>query len=154
MFDSWAWIATPITLHYFSAELKDPQSGPRRRRIGWLKVGGEILLWQGSASIASWNWEKYCHSKLVSTCQCCRCPCYPGEYLGFEPSSVINEPRYLKLVTVSSFCPFILISVLMPLVLSSAWSSQHWSPCRRLWRNFFHDIITKKHWFSVSFDFT
>ena len=25
---------------------------------------------------------------------------------GFEPSSVINEPRYLKLVTVSSFCPF------------------------------------------------
>ena len=36
---------------------------------------------------------------------------------GLEPSSVITEPRYLKLVTVSSFCPFILISVLMPLVL-------------------------------------
>ena len=35
---------------------------------------------------------------------------------GFEPSSVITEPRYLKLVTVSSFCPFTLISVLMPLV--------------------------------------
>ena len=34
-----------------------------------------------------------------------------------EPSSVITEPRYLKLVTVSSFCPFTLISVLMPLVL-------------------------------------
>ena len=33
-----------------------------------------------------------------------------------EPSSVITEPRYLKLVTVSSFCPFTLISVLMPLV--------------------------------------
>ena len=30
---------------------------------------------------------------------------------GLEPSSVITEPRYLKLVTVSSFCPFILISV-------------------------------------------
>ena len=30
---------------------------------------------------------------------------------------VITEPRYFKLVTVSSFCPFILISVLMPLVL-------------------------------------
>ena len=28
-----------------------------------------------------------------------------------EPSSVIIEPRYLKLVTVSSFCPFTLISV-------------------------------------------
>ena len=28
-----------------------------------------------------------------------------------EPSSVITEARYLKLVTVSSFCPFILICV-------------------------------------------
>ncbi len=36
---------------------------------------------------------------------------------GLEPSSVLTEPRYLKLVTVSSFCPFTLISVLMPLVL-------------------------------------
>ena len=36
---------------------------------------------------------------------------------GLEPSSVITEPRYLKLVTVSRFCQFILISVLMPLVL-------------------------------------
>ena len=34
-----------------------------------------------------------------------------------EPSSVIAEPRYLELVTVSSFCPFTLISLLMPLVL-------------------------------------
>ena len=34
-----------------------------------------------------------------------------------EPSSVITEPRYLKLVTVSSFRPFVLISVLMPPVL-------------------------------------
>ena len=36
--------------------------------------------------------------------------------LGLKPSSVITEPRYLKLVTVSSFCQFILISVLMLLV--------------------------------------
>ena len=36
---------------------------------------------------------------------------------GLEPSSVINQPRYLKLVAVSSFCSFTLISVLMPLVL-------------------------------------
>ena len=36
---------------------------------------------------------------------------------GLEPSSVITEPSYLKLVTVSSFCLFTLISVLMPLVL-------------------------------------
>ena len=36
---------------------------------------------------------------------------------GLEPSSVATEPRYLKLVTVLIFCPFTLISVLMPLVL-------------------------------------
>ena len=36
---------------------------------------------------------------------------------GLELSSVITEPRHLKLVTVSSFCSFTLISVLMPLVL-------------------------------------
>ena len=30
---------------------------------------------------------------------------------GSESSSVITEPRFLKLVTVSSFCPFTLISV-------------------------------------------
>ena len=36
---------------------------------------------------------------------------------GLEPSKVITEPRYLKLVTVSSFCPFTLIAVLRPLVL-------------------------------------
>ena len=34
-----------------------------------------------------------------------------------ELSSDTTYPRYLKLVTVSSFCPFTLISVLMPLVL-------------------------------------
>ena len=36
---------------------------------------------------------------------------------GLEPSSVIIEPGYLKLVTVLGFYPFTLISVLMPLVL-------------------------------------
>ena len=36
---------------------------------------------------------------------------------GLEPSSVLSEPRYLKLVTALSFYPFILISMLMPLVL-------------------------------------
>ena len=36
---------------------------------------------------------------------------------GLEPSSVITEPRYLKLVAVSSLCPFTLIYVLMPLIL-------------------------------------
>ena len=36
---------------------------------------------------------------------------------GLAPSSAITEPRHLKLVTVSSFCQFTLISVFMPLVL-------------------------------------
>ena len=36
---------------------------------------------------------------------------------GLEPSSDTMEPKYLKLVTVSSFYPFSLISVLMPLML-------------------------------------
>ena len=47
---------------------------------------------------------------------------------GLEPSSVITEPSYLKLVTVPSFCPFTLISVLMPLVLFVIviiWSYRH-----------------------------
>ena len=50
---------------------------------------------------------------------------------GLEPSSVITEPRYLKLVTVSSFCPFTLIFVLMPLVLfviSLVFSALHSTP--------------------------
>ena len=34
-----------------------------------------------------------------------------GSISGLEPSSVITEPTYLKLVTVSGFCPFTLISV-------------------------------------------
>ena len=33
---------------------------------------------------------------------------------GLEPSTVITEPRSLKLVTVSSFCPFTLFSAAVP----------------------------------------
>ena len=36
---------------------------------------------------------------------------------GLEPSSVIIDPKYLKLFTVSSLCPLNFISVLMPCVL-------------------------------------
>ena len=38
---------------------------------------------------------------------------------GLEPSSVITQPRYLKLVSVSSLCPFTLISVVISLVFSA-----------------------------------
>ena len=37
--------------------------------------------------------------------------------LGLEPSSVITDPSYFKLVTVSSLYPFTLIIVLLPSVL-------------------------------------
>ena len=36
---------------------------------------------------------------------------------GLEPFSDTTEPRYLKFVTVSSFCPFTLITLLMSLSL-------------------------------------
>ena len=46
-------------------------------------------MWQGSASVVSWNWEKYpCHSKLVST-------------LSMQPLSVSGE--YLRLGTLISY---------------------------------------------------
>ena len=48
---------------------------------------------------------------------------------GFEPSSGITEPRYLKLVAVSSFCPLTLISLLMPLVLALLGSDLHAVGC-------------------------
>ena len=38
------------------------------------------------------------HPNWVQPCQCYCCLCYLGEYL-----RLITEPRYLKLVTVSSF---------------------------------------------------
>ena len=34
------------------------------------------------------------------------CTILESSISGLEPSSIITEPRYLKLVTVSSFCPF------------------------------------------------
>ena len=64
-------------------------------------------IWQGSASIVSWNWEKdSCHSRLVSTLSL---------LLPYVLSWRVHQA--FKLVTVSSYCPFTLIYVLMPLVL-------------------------------------
>ena len=71
---------------------------------------------------------------LVNAAVACAIP--KSSISGLEPSSVITEPRYLKLVTVSSISPFTLTSVLMPLVLfviSLVFSALS-SPCHRLWR--------------------
>ena len=71
-------------------------------------------------------------------CQCCCCLCYPDEYLwlgtliSYNWAQVLEARDCLKLWL--SQASVHLISVLMPLALSSAWSSQHWSPCRRLRR--------------------
>ena len=50
---------------------------------------------------------------LVKTAVVCA---VPESISGLEPSSNKTEPRYLKLVTVSGFYPFTLISLLMLLV--------------------------------------
>ena len=44
---------------------------------------------------------------------------------GLEPWSDTTEPRYLKPVTVSSFCPCILIFLVLLVLLSSTWFSPH-----------------------------
>ena len=68
-----------------------------RERINRILELGEILL----SFQTGFN--------LVSASVVCA---YLESISGLEPSSVINEPRYLKLVTVSSFYPFTLIFVL------------------------------------------
>ena len=95
-------------------------------------------MWQGSASVVSWNLQK-CFDlsfktgfNLVNAVVICATL---ESISGLKPSSDTTGPRYLKLVTVSSSCPFTMISMLMPLVLfASTRSSWHWSPCRKLWR--------------------
>ena len=54
---------------------------------------------------------------------------------GLESSSVITEPRYLKLwLSQASVHSLWSLCWCHWCCLSSAWSSRHWSPCRRLWR--------------------
>ena len=62
---------------------------------------------QGSASVASWSWEKYsCHSKLFQPCQCCCCMCYPREYLrlgtliSYSWAQVLEACDCLKLLSI------------------------------------------------------
>ena len=72
------------------------------------------------------NWFQPCQS-------CCHL-CYPGEYLRlgclvrYNCAQILEASDCLKLLSV-----YVLTS-LMSLVLSSTWSSRHWSPYRRLWR--------------------
>ena len=95
-----------------------------------------ILLWSSAVRVH----DSHAYRKMDVTRECVSCILEVREILlsiqtGFnlvnaavvyailesisdlEPSSVVTESVYLKFVTVSSFCPFTLISVLMPLVL-------------------------------------
>ena len=74
-------------------------------------------MWHGSASVVSWSWNTLVNPTGFSLVNAAVVCAVLESISGLEPSSVITEPRYLKLVTVLSFCPFTLISVLMPLVL-------------------------------------
>ena len=60
---------------------------------------------------------------------------------GLEPSSVIAEPRYLKLVTISSSCPF--PDVVFPPLPLSVLSSSPLSLCLAQW--FWPDLMNGKH---------
>ena len=72
---------------------------------------------RGRVSVVSWNQRKYSFQTGFSLVNAAVVYAILDSISGLEPSSVIIEPRYLKLVTVLGFCPFTLISVLMPLVL-------------------------------------
>ena len=82
----------------------DKKMGVTRERISRILEPTEILM-----SIQT-------GFSLVNAAVACA---IPESISGLEPSSVITESRYLKLVAVSSFSPFTLISVLMPLVMDS-----------------------------------
>ena len=69
-----------------------------RERIGRILEGREMPM----SFLTGFN--------LVSATVVCA---IPKSISGFEPSSDTTEPRYLKLVTVSSFWPFTLISLIV-----------------------------------------
>ena len=119
---------------YKAAEGLAPAKTPLRpkRLANEYELGGKLTstpqtLWTATSRTTTGVSVFPCATPLITNtlvnpnwlqpCQCCCCLCYPGEYLRLEPSSVITEPRYLKLVIVSSFCLFPLISVLILLVL-------------------------------------
>ena len=68
-------------------------------------------------------------------CQCCCCLCYPGEYLRLGTLSSYNLAQLLEACNSLK-----LLSIYFDLCwchwccMSSAWSSRHRSPFRRLWR--------------------
>ena len=79
----------------------------------------EIWKWQGITSASPLIQEICCYlSKWASAFVRAAVACAILERTsGLEPSSETTAPRYLKLVTVPTFCPFTFISLWMPLAL-------------------------------------
>ena len=63
-------------------------------------------IWQESASVVSWSWEKLLSIQTGFSLVNAAVVCAILEIIsGLEPSSVMTESRYLKLVTVSLDLP-------------------------------------------------
>ena len=72
-------------------------------------------------------------SNWFQSCQCCCCLCYIISWTvsqAWNPHQLQLSPDTWSLWLSQASIRFTLISVLMPVVLSSAWSSRHWSPYR------------------------
>ena len=87
-------------------------------------------MWQGSASVVSWSWEKFsCQSKLVSALSMLLLPVLSWTLITYNWAQVLEACDCLKLLSIDfdlCWCHWC--------CLLSAWSSRHWSPGHRLWR--------------------
>ena len=94
-------------------------------------------MWQGSASVASWSWEKYsCRSKLVSALSMLLLSVLPWRVSqAWSPHQLWLSPGILSLwLSQASVHSLWSLCWCHWCCLSSAWSSRHWSLRRRLWR--------------------
>ena len=91
-------------------------------------------MWQGSASVVSWKWDEYsCHSKLDSTLSVLLLSVIVSQ--AWNPHQLELSPGTWSL-WLSQASVHLLWSLCWchRCCLSSAWSSRHLFPCRRLCR--------------------
>ena len=102
--------SSAVMVHDSQAYRKVDVTRERISRISELKdilLSFQTVFYLVSAAVASAILESISGFSLVNAAVVCA---ILESISGLEPSSVITESKYLKLVTVSSFCPFILIS--------------------------------------------
>ena len=110
-------------------------------------------MWQRSASVVSWSWEKYPFpSKLVSALSMLL-----FSVLSWSVSQAWNPHQlWLSPGTWSLWLSQASVHLFWSLCwchrccLSSAWSSQHWSPCHRLWRLCRGSLQHTQKWFTTT----